>query len=70
MTGSSTQRKGVVPDVILPDEYEFLKYREKDNESSLPWDEMERAKFQVWPNNSAIAAIAAKANDKIAKIPP
>jgi carboxyl-terminal processing protease len=66
VTGSSTQRKGVVPDVILPDEYEFLKYREKDNESSLPWDEMERAKFQVWPNNSAIAAIAAKANDKIA----
>lgn len=67
VTGSSTQRKGVVPDVILPDEYEFLKYREKDNESSLPWDEMERAKFQVWPNNTAIATIAAKANDKIAK---
>jgi len=67
VTGSSTQRKGVVPDVILPDEYEFLKYREKDNESSLPWDEMERAKFQVWPNNAPIAVIAAKANDKIAK---
>ena len=67
VTGSSTQRKGVVPDVILPDEYEFLKYREKDNESSLPWDEMERAKFQVWPNNQAISVIAAKANDKIAK---
>jgi len=67
VTGSSTQRKGVVPDVILPDEYEFLKYREKDNESSLPWDEMERAKFQVWPNNPPIAAIAAKVNDKIAK---
>ena len=67
VTGSSTQRKGVVPDVILPDDYEFLKYREKDNESALPWDEMERAKFQVWPNNAPIAAIAAKANDKIAK---
>lgn len=67
VTGSSTQRKGVVPDVILPDEYEFLKYREKDNESSLPWDEMERAKFQVWPNNGAIATIASKANEKIAK---
>ncbi len=67
VTGSSTQRKGVVPDVILPDEYEFLKYREKDNESSLPWDEMSRAKFQVWPGNAPIAAIAAKVNDKIAK---
>ena len=67
VTGSSTQRKGVVPDVILPDEYEFLKYREKDNASSLPWDEMSRAKFQVWPGNAPIAAIAAKVNDKIAK---
>ena len=67
VTGSSTQRKGVVPDVILPDEYEFLKYREKDNESSLPWDEMSRTKFQVWPGNAPIAAIAAKVNDKIAK---
>jgi carboxyl-terminal processing protease len=66
VTGSSTQRKGVVPDVILPDEYEFLKYREKDNESSLPWDEMARAKFQIWPDNAPIAAIAAKVNDKIA----
>lgn len=66
VTGSSTQRKGVIPDVILPDEYEFLKYREKDNESSLPWDEMARAKFQIWPNNAPIAAIAAKVNDKIA----
>ena len=27
---------------------------------------MERAKFQVWPNNAGIAAIAAKANEKIA----
>ena len=67
VTGSSTQKKGVVPDVIFPDEYEFLKYREKDNEAALPWDEMERAKFQVWPNNAAIATIAAKANEKIAK---
>jgi len=66
VTGSSTQKKGVVPDVIFPDEYEFLKYREKDNASARPWDEMERAKFQVWPNNAGIAAIAAKANEKIA----
>ena len=66
VTGSSTQKKGVVPDVVLPDEYEFLKYREKDNESALPWDEMERAKFQVWSNSPTIASIAATANQKIA----
>ena len=65
VTGSSTQRKGVVPDVVFPDEYEFLKYREKDNPSALPWDEMERAKFIPWTNSNEIATIALKANNKI-----
>lgn len=66
VTGSSTQKKGVVPDVILPDEYEYLKYREKDNEASLNWDEMERAKFQVWSNNERLATITNMANKRIA----
>ncbi len=65
VTGSSTQRKGVVPDVIFPDEYEFLKYREKDNPSALPWDEMEKAKFTPWTNSNELANIANKANAKI-----
>jgi len=65
VTGSSTQRKGVVPDVVFPDDYEFLKYREKDNPSALPWDEMERAKFSPWTNSNEIANIASKANTKI-----
>ncbi len=65
VTGSSTQRKGVAADVVLPDEYEFLKYREKDNPASLPWDEMERSKFQPWSNGNALSAVAAAANQKI-----
>jgi C-terminal processing protease CtpA/Prc len=34
VTGSSTQKKGVASDIVFPDEYEFLKYREKDNPSA------------------------------------
>ena len=64
ITGSSTQLKGVVPDVVFPDEYEFLKYREKDNPSALAWDEMERAKFQVWPKTGNMSTIAMNANKK------
>lgn len=67
ITGSSTQKKGVVPDVILPDEYEYLKYREKDNESALSWDEMEKAKYQVWPNHLQLAPIIQQANQHIQK---
>ena len=65
ITGSSTQKKGVVPDIILPDEYEYLKYREKDNESALSWDEMEKAKYQIWPNHLDIAPIIEASNKRI-----
>jgi carboxyl-terminal processing protease len=62
ITGSSTQKKGVVPDVILPDEYEYLKYREKDNESALSWDEMEKAKYAIWPNYTQLSPIIQATN--------
>jgi len=62
ITGSSTQKKGVVPDVILPDEYEYLKYREKDNESALSWDEMERARYMIWPNNAPLSQVVQSTN--------
>ena len=65
ITGSSTQKKGVVPDIILPDEYEYLKYREKDNASALSWDEMERARYMVWPNNAQLAQVVQSTNSQI-----
>ena len=65
ISGSSTQKKGVVPDVILPDEYEYLKYREKDNESALSWDEMERARYMVWPNNAQLSQVVQVTNSKL-----
>ena len=65
VTGSSTQKKGVLSDIIFPDDYEFLKYREKDNPAALQWDEMERAKFTPWSNNNELTNIAKLANKKI-----
>lgn len=43
INGGSTQLKGVTPDIVLPDQYENLKYREKDNPDALPWDEIQKA---------------------------
>jgi carboxyl-terminal processing protease len=65
VTGSSTQKKGVAPDVVFPDEYEFLKYRERDNPASLQWDEMERAKYLPWSSGNTLAQVASVANRKI-----
>jgi carboxyl-terminal processing protease len=51
VSGGSTQLKGVTPDIIIPDTYEYLKFREKDSESALKWDEISRAGFSEWKSN-------------------
>jgi carboxyl-terminal processing protease len=48
VNGGATQLKGVVPDVIVPDQYETLKYRERDNDNALPWDEITKANYKQW----------------------
>jgi len=45
INGGSTQLKGVAPQIVLPDQYETLKYREKDNPDAMPWDEIQRAPY-------------------------
>ncbi len=51
INGGATQLRGVVPDVILPDRYDFLKYREKDVPSALGWDEIPKAVYNVENND-------------------
>lgn len=48
VNGGSTQLKGVVPDIVMPDTYEYLKIREKDNPNSLPWDAIPQTAFKPW----------------------
>ncbi len=65
VTGSSTQKKGVESDVVLPDEYELLKYREKDNPAALNWDVIQKANFKTLGTNFNVDKIAASAKLKI-----
>jgi len=46
VNGGSTQLKGVTPDVVLPDTYEYIKFREKDNPSALAWDQIPQADYK------------------------
>src|SRR4030095_3070650 len=48
INGGSVQLNGVIPDIIVPDYYEYLKFRERDDENALPYDEIDKAKYQVW----------------------
>ncbi|MEP7372829.1 MAG: carboxy terminal-processing peptidase [Chitinophagaceae bacterium] len=48
INGGSTQLKGVSSDIVLPDQLENLKVREKDNPDALPWDEINKSPYSAW----------------------
>ncbi len=48
VSGASTQYRGVVPDIILPDRLGHLKTGEQYIPHSLPWDTVDKVKFQKW----------------------
>jgi carboxyl-terminal processing protease len=48
INGGSTQLRGVTSDIVLPDNLEHLKVREKDDPDALPWDEINKANYSNW----------------------
>lgn len=48
VTGSSTQYKGVEPDIILPNLFEHLKSGERYLDYSLPWDSIDGVEYESW----------------------
>jgi len=83
INGGSVQLKGVVPDIVVPDYYEYLKLRERDNVNALPYDEIDRAKYTVFSpgfsfetvrnlartriNNDSVFQLIKKETDLLAK---
>ena len=57
VNGGSTQLKGVTSDIVLPDNYEFLKFREKDEPDALPWDEIKKASISNWRSGYELSTI-------------
>jgi carboxyl-terminal processing protease len=48
VTGASTQYKGIVSDIVLPDMFSYIESREKELEYSLPWDQIQPKTFSKW----------------------
>jgi carboxyl-terminal processing protease len=65
VNGGSTQLKGIVPDVVLPDPYEYYKAREKDNPEALPYDEIPKVPYQTWSGGYDFSSVVTKENAKI-----
>ncbi len=49
VSGSSTQHKGVTPDILLPAAYDADKFGESSSLTALPWDVIKKASYQKVP---------------------
>ena len=66
--GGSTQLKGVVPDVILPDNYLYIETGEKDYEHAMEWTKIDPVAYdQKSYNISNKPLLIAESNERIAK---
>ncbi|WP_336514036.1 carboxy terminal-processing peptidase [Pollutibacter soli] len=69
VNGGSTQLKGVTPNIVIPDTYEYLKYREKDNPEALPWDEIQKAVYNPVNPGYDLNGIRSSSMDRIKASP-
>ncbi|HMP86521.1 MAG TPA: carboxy terminal-processing peptidase [Lacibacter sp.] len=67
ITGGSTQLKGVTSDIVLPDQYEYLKLREKDDPKALAWDEIGSVQFKSWKQDYDLRDIVKRGNQRVAE---
>jgi len=68
VNGSSTQHKGVMPDIVLPSFYPMDKIGEDTEPSALPWDEVQKSNFiPVADLNTVKPELVKLHNDRMAK---
>ena len=69
VTGSSTQHKGVIPDIALPALIDPAEFGESSNPSALPWDEIKSSDFTPLKAglDKALPQLTTEHNARIAK---
>ena len=69
INGGSTQLRGVSSDIVLPDQLENLKVREKDNPDALPWDEINKSPYSAWNAGYDLKVIQQLGNHRLENDP-
>ena len=67
VTGSSTQYKGVEPDIVLPNLFEYIKSGERYLDYSLPWDSIQPVEFTPYKRPFDIAKLRAMSLKRVAQ---
>ncbi|MBC6610833.1 carboxy terminal-processing peptidase [Hymenobacter sp. BT507] len=69
INGGSTQFKGVMSDIVLPDPYSYLDQGEKEAEYPLKWDEIAPARYKTWADAPNISKLSAASQKRVATDP-
>ncbi|MDQ2772744.1 MAG: carboxy terminal-processing peptidase [Bacteroidota bacterium] len=69
VNGGSTQFKGVVSDIVVPDLYSYLDEGEKESDYPLKWDEIQAARYHPWDAAPALDKLRASSKARIATNP-
>lgn len=68
VNGGSTQLKGVVPDIILPDNFHYIKTGERDRDNAMEWTEIEPVKYdQDVADLSELNALKAQSKERVSE---
>ncbi len=68
VNGTSIQLKGVTPDIILPDRFDYLELGEKYYDNPLEWDSVAPLTYKKWTDNPVdIKALAEKSRERVQK---
>lgn len=66
VNGGSTQLKGVIPDILLPDPYEQLEHiGERRDKAALPWDKINPAEYRPWQNPPPLASLSLNSKKRV-----
>jgi len=67
INGGATQLKGVTPDIILPDNFMYIKYGEHELDNYLPWDEIQPVVYQTVSNKPDIKKLIKTSKQRVSK---
>jgi carboxyl-terminal processing protease len=65
INGGTTQYKGVIPDILIPDAYSNLDVGEKTLEYAMPWDTVAALSFAHWKDKPDLAALKKKSSARL-----
>lgn len=64
INGGTPQLRGVHPEIVLPDNYNYIEFGEKEQEFALPYDEIGSADYEVWQKGTGAYAPAISASNQ------